>query len=274
MIEKFHETRCGRIHYWISNKLQDNLVTLMFLPGLTADHRLFIKQIRYFEAKFNVFVWDAPAHASSCPFSFDFKLEDKAIWLDEIIEKENIRIPVIVGQSMGGYVGQMYAELFGKKLKGFISIDSAPLQRKYVTAVEIWLLKKIEPVYRWYPWRALLKSGSNGVATSEYGRKLMHRMMMVYDGDQERYARISGHGFRILAEAMEKNLSYIIQCPVLLICGKKDHAGSCIRYNKAWHKNTGIPIEWIDDAGHNSNTDKPEYINSLIERFIETKLEN
>lgn len=43
---------------------------------------------------------------------------------------------------MGGYVGQAYAELFPNKLKGFISIDSAPLQRKYVTGIELWLLKK------------------------------------------------------------------------------------------------------------------------------------
>lgn len=267
MREKTHETRCGKIHYWISDVIKEEVVTLMFLPGLTADHRLFDKQLEYFESKLNVFVWDAPAHASSWPFSFDYSLEDKAIWLDEIIDKEGIKKPVIVGQSMGGYVGQMYAELFGDKLKGFVSIDSAPLQRKYVTAVEIWLLKRMEPVYRVYPWRALLKSGTNGVATTEYGRKLMLNIMKEYDGQQLRYSQISGHGFRILAEAMEKDLAYEIKCPALLICGEKDHAGSCIRYNKAWHKNTGIPIEWIADAGHNSNTDKPDLINTLIEKL-------
>lgn len=36
-----------------------------------------------------------------------------------------------------------------------------------------------------------------------------------------------------------------------MICGKKDYAGSCIRYNRAWHKNTGLHIEWIDGVGHN-----------------------
>ena len=49
--------------------------------------------------------------------------------------------------------------------------------------------------------------------------------MLVYDGDQHRYAQIAGHGFRILAEAMEKDLPYEIKCPSLLICGIKDHAG-------------------------------------------------
>ena len=67
---------------------------------------------------------------------------------------------------------------------------------------------------------------------------------------------------------MEKDLPYRIECPALLICGEKDKAGSCIRYNKAWHKNTNIPIECIKDAGHNSNTDKPEMVNDLIEKLI------
>ena len=146
-------------------------------------------------------------------------------------------------------------------------IVSAPLQRKYVTGMEIWLLKRMEPVYFYYPWKSLLKSGTNGVAVSEYGRKLMYEIMMVYSGDKKRYSQIAGHGFKILANAIETNLPYEIKCPALLICGEQDHAGSCIRYNKAWHKNTGIPLEWIKDAGHNSNTDKPEIVNQLIERI-------
>ena len=202
MLEKTYKTPLGTIHYWI-HFIDADIATLVFLPGLTADHRLFDKQIEYFKDKYNVFVWDAPA--------------------------------------------------------------SAPLQRRYVTGMEIWLLKRMEPVYFYYPWKSLLKSGTNGVAVSEYGRKLMYEIMMVYDGDKKRYSQISGHGFKILANAMEMNLPYEIKCPALLICGEQDHAGSCVRYNKAWHKNTGIPLEWIKDAGHNSNTDKPEIVNQLIE---------
>ena len=267
MTERTFETRCGTIHYW-TNELVTSSTAIVFLPGLTADHRLFDKQVEYFKERYPVLVWDAPAHAASWPFEFSFNLKDKALWLDGILIQEGIDHPVIVGQSMGGYVGQMYSQLFPNKLKGFVSIDSAPLQREYVTAAEIWLLKRMEPVYRHYPWKWLLRSGTKGVATSEYGRRLMHDMMMVYDGDQERYARISGHGFRILAEAMEADLPYEIKCPALLICGEKDRAGSCIRYNKAWHKKTGIPIEWIKGAGHNSNTDAPDKVTKLIEEFI------
>ena len=268
MHEQIYNTPCGQIHYWVNRDAGQPEPQLVFLPGLTADHRLFDKQIGYFEGKYPVFVWDAPGHASSWPFEFSFSLADKAKWLNAILELEGFSKPVIVGQSMGGYVGQAYAQLFPEKLYGFVSIDSAPLQREYVTGTEIWLLKRMEPVYRHYPWKSLLKSGSNGVAESEYGRELMHEIMMTYDGDQERYAKLSGHGFRILAEAMEADLPYRIPCPAMLICGEKDHAGSCIRYNRAWHKKTGIPLHWIKGAGHNSNTDEPETVNTLIEDFV------
>jgi pimeloyl-ACP methyl ester carboxylesterase len=268
MIEKTYVTPCGTIHYWIGKAGEESRPVLVFLPGLTADHRLFDKQIAYFEGAYDVFVWDAPAHASSWPFSFDFSLFDEARWLDAILDKEGFLKPVIIGQSMGGYIGQVYAQLFPEKLRGFGSIDSAPLQRSYVTTVEIWLLKRMEPVYRHYPWKSLVKTGSNGVATSEYGKSLMRDMMSTYEADQDRYAKIAGQGYRMLAEAYEADLPYAIPCPAMLLCGEKDQAGSCRRYDKAWHKNTGFPLVWIEGAGHNSNTDAPEQVNWLIESFV------
>lgn len=268
MREKTWKTPCGTIHYWVNDRTDNRKLTLVFLPGLTADHRLFEKQTVYFEGTYNVIVWDAPGHAASWPFEFSFSLMDKAEWVDGILCSEGLDKPVIIGQSMGGYVGQVYAELYPEKLKGFVAIDSAPLQRSYVTGAELWLLKRMEPVYRHDPWKWLLRSGTRGVSTTEYGRRLMHDMMMTYDGDQERYAKISGHGFRILAEAMEADLPYRLQCPALLICGEKDHAGSCKRYNKAWHDQTGIPIRWLKNAGHNSNTDEPQLVNQILDAFL------
>ncbi len=259
----------GSICYWV-DIIDKKALTLVFLPGLTADHRLFDKQIAYFKGKYNLLVWDAPGHAASWPFDLQFSLADKADWLYQIIEKEELTSPILIGQSMGGYVGQAYAQQYPAAAKGMIIIDSAPLQLKYTTRIELWLLKRMEPVYYYYPWKLLLHTGTKGVATSKYGQELMRNMMITYQNDKKRYAALSGHGMKILAEAIEKDLPYHIPCSTLLICGKQDRAGSCIRHNKAWHKTTGIPIEWIDQAGHNSNTDQPEKVNRLIEKFIET----
>ena len=97
----------------------------------------------------------------------------------------------------------------------------------------------------------------------------MRRMMMTYDGDQRRYAALAGHGYRMLADAVEARLPYeMSRHSSLLICGTNDRAGSCIRYTKAWHRKSGIPIHWIKGAGHNSNTDAPDEVNQIIDRFV------
>lgn len=263
-----YETNKGTIVYWINERKQGR-PEIVFLPGLTADHRLFDKQVEFFEERANVFVWDAPGHAASRPFELDFSLEDIACWLHEILLKEKIGRPILVGQSMGGYVSQMFMELYTGECKGFVSIDSAPLQKSYLTSIEIWLLKHMEPVYRLYPWKTLVKSGSSGCAVTDYGRNLMKEMMEVYNSDPKYYCKLTGHGYKILAEAIEANREYKITCPAVLICGQKDQAGSARSYNRKWAEKTCLPIRWIADAGHNSNTDKPDIINEIIREMSE-----
>ncbi len=38
--------------------------------------------------------------------TLDFDLFNEVKWLDEILDKEGIENPVIIGQSMGGYLGR------------------------------------------------------------------------------------------------------------------------------------------------------------------------
>lgn len=264
MDEKGYSTDKGTIRYWV-NDLKPDAVSLVLLPGLTADHRLFDKQVEYFEPRCNVFVWDAPGHAASRPFELSFSLVDKARWLHEILALEGIERPVLVGQSMGGYLSQMFMQQFPGEAAGFICIDSAPLKREYYTAAELWLLKRMAPVYKLYPHKALIRDGAKGCSTTEYGQALMRSFIETYD--REEYCKLAGHGYRILAEAVELELPYEIDCPALLICGDKDAAGSTRRYNRMWTERTGLPLKWIENAGHNSNTDRPKEVNALIEEF-------
>ena len=47
--ENTYRTSSGTIHYW-SSITTPNAITLAFLPGLTADHRLFERQMEYFSS--------------------------------------------------------------------------------------------------------------------------------------------------------------------------------------------------------------------------------
>jgi len=265
MFEQIYLTSKGCIRYW-KNKFFRNRATLVFLPGLTADRRLFDKQIEYFDFYYNVFIWDAPGHGHSRPFKLDFSLDDEAEWLHYILKEENAGKTVMIGQSMGGYLAQCYMGKFPEEVSGFVSIDSAPLQRKYVTYIEILLLRHAGTLYRLYPWKKLLKHGPKGCAESGYGRELMHDMMQQYDKDE--FCSIAGHGFRALAEALTDGLQCKTCRPALLICGERDRAGFIKRYNRRWSKCESLDLIMIKNAGHNSNTDAPEEVNSVIHNFL------
>lgn len=95
-------------------------------------------------------------------------------------------------------------------------------------------------------------------------------VLMMQDYNKREYCELSAHGFNALACAAEMDRTSTPDCPILLICGKKDKAGSAKRYNRAWSAQINTPIEWIENAGHNSNTDQPEVVNELLEAFATT----
>ena len=91
--------------------------------------------------------------------------------------------------TMGGYVEQAYAQLYPDRLAGFISIDSAPLQRNYVTAVEICLLKRMEPVYAHYPWELLLYQMTKSKCCSIRVMKQRHPKHIKRNADNSKFIK-------------------------------------------------------------------------------------
>lgn len=267
MQKKTYTTELGNIIYWRSDAIDPSKPWIIFLPGLTADHRLFDKQVVHFKDMANLLMWDPPSHGMSRPFPLKWTMEDLAKWLHQICGYEGIDKPILVGQSMGGYVAQAFMDIFPDNLSGFVSIDSCPLKRCYFTSCELMLLKHAKFMYLSIPWKLLIAWGSAGCATSEYGQALMRKMMESYS--KHEYCDLAAHGYRIVAEAVESGRDFDISCPALLLCGTKDMAGSAKSYNKRWTNAAGIPLLWIEGAGHNSNTDDPEAVSKAIENFMD-----
>ena len=121
---KCYQTDLGNIRYWVS-RAGNSKPWLIFLPGLSADHTLFEKQLEYFSIRYSCFVWDAPAHGLSRPYELTFTMWDLADDLHGIFEAEAIVNPVFIGQSLGGYISQVYMDRYPGEARGFVSIDSA-----------------------------------------------------------------------------------------------------------------------------------------------------
>ena len=257
----------GRLCHWVHRASSPQLPWVVLLPGLTADHTLFAGLLEPLARRWNVIAWDAPAHGASRPFELRFSMDDCARLLHQILRDEGAGRPTIVGQSLGGYVAQAYMQRYPGQTAGFVSIDSAPLQRRYLRGWEIWALRHMRSVYLGIPWRLLRRWGERGTARTEAGRANMRAMMARYD--RREYCELAAHGYRMLADAVERDLPYAIDCPALLLCGERDEAGSTRRLNSAWHAATGIPLVWVPAAGHNSCADAPAFVSETIERFVQ-----
>ena len=238
----------------------------MLLHGLGADGRMMIPQAREFCNDYNLLVWDAPAHGRSSPFSFTFTYMDVARWLHEILEAEGITHPVLIGHSMGGYIAQCFMEQFPGEAAGFVSIDSGPIQKRYMSEAELWALEHTEPMYRAFPWRILLDISARGNATSDKGRRVCRKIFEDYGKDY--LCKLLGYGFRGVAQAIREDRPYRIDCPCILICGTDDQTGFVKHYNKKWTANTGLPLRWINSAGHCSHLDAPDEVNGIIREFV------
>lgn len=263
---KSFDAGTGAVAYWVDAAAGPDAPWLVFLPGLTADRTLFDAQIAHFSGKTNCFVWDAPAHGHSRPYPLDFTMNDLARILHDILESEAIERPVLAGQSLGGYISQAFIDLYPGETAGFIAIDSAPLKRKYYPTWEVKFLRHTKGMYQAIPWALLKRWGAWGVATTERGRAKMLSFMDGYT--KEEYVDLAAHGYRALADAIEAERDYDIECPTLLLCGDKDRAGDVRPFNRKWAAGEGLSLVWVPHAGHNSNVDNPDFVNEQIEGFV------
>lgn len=268
MTEKTYRTPGGTIHYWV-NPLLPGRPALVLLPGLTSDHRLFEAQIAAFAGQYNLVAWDAPGHGRSRPFRLDFTMAQKAAWLHEILQREGVRRPVLVGQSIGGYVAQCYLQHYPGQAGGFVAIDSQPIGRRYMTNFEFWLLNHMAAVYSLIPWRVLRTSAWRSVGVTPYARQNMRRMVVQYTRDE--FCALMKHGFALMAGAVGADLP-VPPCPTLLLCGEDDQTGSVRRVNPVWAETERLPLIWVPRAAHNANDDNPKAVNREIAQFVREEL--
>lgn len=261
MQEKHLDTERGPVFYWYS-RCSHTDTTLVFLHGLTADHTLFEKQISYYLGQASLLCWDAPAHGKSRPYR-QFSYDDAAKVLKAILDRENIKEAIFVGQSMGGYVIQTLLKHEPQMVKGFIGIDTCPFGERYYSRMDRWWLRQMEWMCMCFPHSLLVHSIAK---TCTYTRESFDNMRAAlrYYSKRE-LCHLLGAGY---SGFLEENCDLAIKCPALILVGERDKTGKVKKYCFEWHHNTMTPLVIIPVAAHNSNFDNPRAVNREIDDFI------
>jgi pimeloyl-ACP methyl ester carboxylesterase len=117
-----------KIHYkFINNK---SLNTIIFLHGLMSNIKS--KKVKFLKKfanknKINLLLFEYSGHGKSSGQFTDFSIknwiEDSRSIIKNLIKKGKI---VLIGSSIGAWIGIMLIKHFNKRIKGFIGIASAP----------------------------------------------------------------------------------------------------------------------------------------------------
>lgn len=251
----------GTVHYWIERK-EDFSDCIVFSHGATADHTMFEKQLDFFSDKYTIILWDAPMHGLSRPYE-NFSYRDTAEILHTILQREAINKVILVGMSMGGYLSQHFAISYPDMVKGFVALDTTPLGLQYYSKSDLWWLKQVAPMAKFFPANVLRKSMAWSISKTDYSyQKMMSMLSPLSKAEMIKQMRIAYEYFT------RENKDVLFPFPVLILVGDKDSTGKVRTYCKEWAKQTGYPLHIIKNAKHFANGDNPEQTNAEIEFFI------
>lgn len=224
---------------------------------------MFEKQVAYFSSDYHVMAWDVPLHGLSRPYR-NFSYKAAALELRRILEVEKITKTVLVGMSMGGYVSQVFGDMFPDKVEGFVALATTPFGPNDYTKADVWWLKQVGPMARWLPDGVLRKSIAKSISkTDDAYKKMMEILQPLTKAEIIQQLEIGYGAFR------KENRDLVLSFPVLILVGEYDKTGKVKAYCEAWSERTGYSLHRIKGAGHFSNADNPDQVNAEIKAFIE-----
>jgi pimeloyl-ACP methyl ester carboxylesterase len=99
---------------------------MILIPGLFCSGRVWDETVEHFKDKYECYEITLPGFAGQPAIQSDSLLKTIAVQLANFIRRENIKKPIIVGHSLGGFIaleiGELYPELPGE----LVIVSSAP----------------------------------------------------------------------------------------------------------------------------------------------------
>ncbi len=264
MLEKKVKSSRGIVYYWSNEMDSHNGVAIVFCHGLTADHKLFDKQVEHLSSDYKLITWDYPLHGKSRPYK-EFSFENVNRELLTILEQEKVSQIILVGQSAGGYIAQAFIKDYPDRVLGFVGIGTTPFGESYYKKSELFWIRHYTTIAKMYPYSYYCKAGAKAVTATDEARESMYKTLVDLGkkGMLEAASAVYGEFLKVKEEVK-------FMCPVLITYGEHDNTGYVKKYNKNWAKKTGYPLRVIEDASHNANYDNYKQFNKLLVSFVDS----
>src|SRR6266702_1198729 len=244
-----------------------DLPALLLVHGILMNHKVWDHQVAEFAQKFRVVCVDLRGFGQSTAGNPDFGFEDHANDLVAIIDKLQLRDVTLVGWSMGGAIGQVFAAEHGNKISRLVLVDTTPQ-----------LLASAEFPHA-LPVEAAMQLGQ--LLSTDFAQGCAAFCGMIAPEDAEAtkllttIAAATSPGVALSAFASSGPRSLIglllqISTPTRIIAGSDDRI--CLPQASEYLAEH-IPgckhgVDWIQSAGHAPFLTRPKEFNALLQAAL------
>lgn len=237
---------------------------IVLLHGFLENKKMWAEYVELFSEKNRVITIDLLGHGESDSLGYVHEMEENANVVNEVLEHLKIEKAIILGHSMGGYVGLAFAELYPEKIQKLVLQNS--------TSKEDSAEKKLN---RTRAIKAVKQSYVNFVSlaiANLFSENNRSRLASEIEKVKEEALKTPLQGIVASLEGMKirKDREWLLhenRFPVLLILGKKDPV---LNYeeNLAQIEDTTAELVSFED-GHMSHIENKEALKTILLDFFE-----
>jgi pimeloyl-ACP methyl ester carboxylesterase len=239
--------------------------TIVFSHGLLFSHEMFRAQIDFFKSRYRCIAYDHRGQGQSEVTDSGYDMD--SLFLDAAALIENLQLGPIhfVGLSMGGFVGMRLATRKPHLIKSLTlmetSADGEVNKLKYGVLNIIFKVAGSKPIYKKIMNILFGKTFMSDPERAE-DRLYWENKMMAIPKTVTR--AVSG----VISRSSVFEEIKSIEKPTLIVVGDEDVATTPEKAQRIHKQINGSVLEIIFGAGHSSTIEKPNEVNSILEKFL------
>lgn len=235
--------------------------TVVLVHGYGLHRSMWQPQVIFLQEQgYPIINMDVRGHGKSRPAN-EFSVKQAAEDMQAIINLEKPEQYLLCGLSMGAFVVQEYAFLFGGAA-GYMLTGVTPLFVPY-PQWEKSLLSHSGAIMKYlYTWKSLKKAMAKG---STHTKAALLKVTKIFDELDKQEFLTSWKGFTTCLHEEQ----FKFDAPLFVAAGDYDTRGTIKKHLPDWLAHyPGCVVETIPNAGHVANLDQPEQFNKMLLSFI------
>jgi pimeloyl-ACP methyl ester carboxylesterase len=247
---------------------------LLWIHGLSGLWQNWLLNIPAFMDRYRCIAPDLPGFGDSEMPRGEISIQGYADTVDQLCDVLGIECPMVIGNSMGGFVGAELALSFPTRVEKLVLVSAAGLSTEYIAQQPLMVGARL-----WALATTRTGARSDTVVRRKRLRRLVLQGVLRYP---ERLSApltwelIQGAPKPGFMPALKANLDYAyrdrlaqIEVPTLIVWGRNDvivPVGDALRYERLIGPNARAVI--FEDTGHVPMLERPSRFNRLLEEFL------